>query len=158
MPTIENGRDGMVSVLHPLDELAQLQDAGSIFCVTECENVTARYGRDESIGDEVRKLFDPKIVEQYEAGFEVSVKEHCKYVLVWTYISAFLTKKGRQVRDAEPLQFIFGHSSGSKVPVLDVLEAFFLVHQIGDQETVLKVRENGRVLMGECDVCLIIDG
>jgi len=46
----------MVSVLHPLDELAQLQDAGSIFCVTECENVAARYGRDESIGDEVRKL------------------------------------------------------------------------------------------------------
>jgi len=148
----------MVSVLHPLDELAQLQDAGSIFCVTECENVAARYGRDESIGDEVRKLFDPKIVEQYEAGFEVSVKEHCKYVLVWTYISAFLTKKGRQVRDAKLLKFSFDHSSGGKVPVLDVLEAFFLVHQIGDQETVLKVRENGRVLMGECDVCLIIDG
>ena len=95
MPTIEKGRDGMVSVLHPLDELAQLQDAGSIFCVTECENVTARYGRDESIGDEVRKLFDPKIVEQYEAGFEVSVKEHCKNVVVWTNLSAFLTKEGR---------------------------------------------------------------
>src|SRR5215467_2522015 len=141
----------MVSLLRPLDELAQFQDAGSIFGVTECENVAARYGRDESIGDEMRKPFIPKIVEQYEACFEVSVKEHCKNVLVGANVSAFLTKKGRQIRDAKPLQFGFGHSSRSKMPVLDVLEAFFLVHQIGDQETVLQVRENGRVLVGECD-------
>jgi hypothetical protein len=73
MPTIENGRDGTVSVLHPLDELAQFQDAGSIFCVTECENVATWYGRDVSVGDEMRKLFVPKIVEQYEAGFDATL-------------------------------------------------------------------------------------
>ena len=110
MPTIENGRDGMVSVLCPLDELAQLQDAGSIFCVTECENVATRYGRDESIGHQVRKLFVPKMIEQYEAGFEVSVKEHCKYVLVWMNVGASLTTYrgetglpiGRPVRHGQP--------------------------------------------------------
>jgi hypothetical protein len=40
----------------------------------------------------------------------------------------------------------------------DGIEASFLVHQIGDQETVVQFCENGRVLMRECDAWLIIEG
>jgi hypothetical protein len=50
------------------------------------------------------------------------------------------------------MQSSFSKASASEASVLDVLEVIFIVYQIGDQETIIKVREDWGVLMGEYDI------
>ncbi len=83
----------MVSVLHSLDELSQLLDSRGVSGITKGEDIAAWYCGDEPIGGQVRECSVPKIVEQYEACFEISTKEHCEYVLIRTNISSLLIEK-----------------------------------------------------------------
>ncbi len=78
------------------------------------------------------KRVAPKLIKQHGRGFEISSTEDREHVSVRLNLDVLLFEKGAQVRDALLMQCGLSESGAVQVPLLNVSEVVYLVHQVGN--------------------------